>query len=116
MEGVKRIAQLLIPDVSASFQALIYISSPAVVLLPTRLFSAPLGGGTDTKTRAFRRRCVTLFSDADGDGSGGSCLACRRAAGQVLRLHARTEQQQRSLVHPPTARQAGRQAGRGRAG
>lgn len=52
MEGAKRIAQLLIPDVSASFQALIYISSSAVVLLPTRLFSAPLGGGTDAKTRA----------------------------------------------------------------
>lgn len=60
MEKVKRIAQLLIPA-SASFQALIYISSSAVLLLPTRLFSAPLGGGTDSKTRTLRRRCVTLF-------------------------------------------------------
>lgn len=61
MEEVKRIAQLLIPDASASFQALIYISSSAVLLLPTRLFSAPLGGETDTKTRTLRHRCVTLF-------------------------------------------------------
>lgn len=58
MEEVKRIAQLLIPNASASFQALIYIFASAVLLLPTRLFSAPLGGGTDTKPR---RRCVTLF-------------------------------------------------------
>lgn len=109
MEGVKRIAQLLIPDVSASFQALIYISSSAVVLLPTRLFSAPLGGGTDTKRRAHATTplCNSL-SDADEDGSGDSYLACRRASGAGTLLARTEQQQQRILLHLPAARQAGR--------
>lgn len=77
MEEVKRIAQLLIPDASASFQALIYISSSPVSLLPTRLFSAPLGGGTDTKTR-----CVTLFPTLTRPVQEPAVQPCTRAEGR----------------------------------
>lgn len=108
MEEVKRIAQLLIPDASASFQALIYISSSPVSLLPTRLFSAPLGGGTGTETR-----CVTLFPTPTRPVHEPAVQPCTRAAGRGTPLAPEPASSAHSTAGGGVAGGAGRAARHG---